>query len=64
MARPSNIQESVVIRITTTPVVKRYLQQLVDTGTWGKNVADAAERVVSMSLSDMVDNGKLRKPEV
>jgi hypothetical protein len=64
MARPSNIQESVVIRITTTPVVKRYLQQLVDTGTWGKNVADAAERVVSMSLSDMVDSGKLRKPDV
>jgi hypothetical protein len=61
MARPENTQESVEIRMTTTPLVKRYLQQLVDTGTWGKNVTEAAERVVGRALDDMLERGKLHK---
>jgi hypothetical protein len=61
MARPENTQDSVEIRISTTPMVKKYLQQLVDSGTWGKNVTEAAERIISTSLDGMVRRGELVK---
>jgi hypothetical protein len=61
MARPENTQDSVEIRISTTRMVKKYLQQLVDSGTWGKNVTEAAERLLAKSLDTMVENGRLTK---
>lgn len=42
-------------------MVKRYLQELVNTGMWGKNVTEAAERLISNSLQAMVRTGDLAK---
>jgi len=61
MARPVNTQDSVEIRISTTSAVKQYLQQLVDTGLWGKNVTEAAERIISTSMQKLVQSGELGK---
>lgn len=47
MAKVKNDLESVTITITTTPQVKQGLQALVQTGFFGKNPAEAAERLLA-----------------
>ncbi len=54
MARSANPVETVHIRISTTPQVKMLLERLVAHGTFGKNVAEAAERLVTTKLNEMM----------
>jgi hypothetical protein len=61
MARPENTQDSVEIRISTTRAVRQYVQQLVDTGLWGKNVTEAAERLLGSTLAQMLRSGELQR---
>ena len=61
MPRQKNDLQSVELRMSTTLVVREYLEQLVATGLWGKNVTEAAERMLTTSLVRMIENGELRK---
>ncbi len=54
MARPANPAKTIQIRVSTTPQVRFYLERLVAEGTFGKNVAEAAERLISMKLNEML----------
>ncbi len=54
MPRPANPTKTVHIRISTTPQVKVYLEILVAEGTFGKNASEAAERLISMKLNEML----------
>jgi hypothetical protein len=56
--RPKNSVESSTLTITTTPQVIRALEKLTQEGTWGKNPAETAERIVSEAIRSLVDQGK------
>ena len=61
MARGRNEIDTAKLRLSTTPLVVAYLKELVKTGFYGKNPAEAAERLVSATLHSMVDAGDLPK---
>src|SRR5260370_1163987 len=50
MARKPNPVKSVQITVSTTPLVHGYLSALVDTGLYGKNPAEAAERLIAKGV--------------
>lgn len=60
MPKPPNDIETVQITISTTRPVQRYLEQLVFSGLYGKNRADAAERLVTESIKGLVKDGTLQ----
>jgi hypothetical protein len=49
----------VQITISTTPPVKKHLERLVVTGLYGKNAAEAAERLVARELEQLIKDGAL-----
>jgi hypothetical protein len=53
MARPKNSAETVTITLSTTPQVRGYLEVLVADGTYGKNVAEAAERLIAEKIREL-----------
>jgi len=50
MARKPNPIKSVQITVSTTPLLHSYLSALVDTGLYGKNAAEAAERLLAKGV--------------
>lgn len=50
MARRKNQLDTATITISTTPPVERMLERLVETGLFGKNTAEATERIVTEAL--------------
>ncbi len=60
MAKQRNQVDSILITLTTTPQVRRYLLQLVASGLYGKNAAETAERLVAQAINELIDRGKLR----
>jgi hypothetical protein len=60
MPKPPNLIGSESITVTTTPYVRRYLEQLVKGGLYGKNAAEAAERLISRSIEELIKQGSLR----
>jgi hypothetical protein len=63
MARPENSLDSVEIRISTNPIIKAHLEALVRTGRYGKNYAEAAERIIAGEIGQLVEKGKLNDPK-
>ena len=59
MAGERNQIETVEVKIRTTPQVASYLEKLVDTGLYGKNRSEAAERLLAEALRKLVDSDKL-----
>lgn len=59
MAKSRNDLDSVTITISTTPQVRHALLSLVKTGFYGKNPAEAAERLLAQVLEQRVREGKL-----
>jgi len=59
MPRKPNDLKTVPIQISTTTPVERYLKELVSTGFYGKNTAEAAERLVVASIQNLVKDGTL-----
>ena len=53
MARPRNSAETVTLTLSTTPQVKRYLEVFVADGTYGKNAAEAAERLIAEKIREL-----------
>lgn len=62
MGRKENSLDSVEIRISTNPVLRAQLEELVKTGRYGKNVTEAAERIIAHEIGRLVDTGKLKDP--
>ncbi|MBS0251274.1 MAG: hypothetical protein JSR78_09435, partial [Proteobacteria bacterium] len=58
--RAKNQLETVQLTIATTATVVSYLRELVSTGLYGKNQADAAERLLAATLEQMVRDGRLK----
>lgn len=59
MPRAPNLVETVQVRISTTPMVEERLAALVRTGLYGKNTAEAAERLVAEGLIKILREGLL-----
>jgi len=57
--RPENLTRTVTITISTTPQVKRALEKLVRTGYYGKNPADAAERIIAQRLASSLNEQRI-----
>ena len=50
MAKPKNLLETAILTVSTNPLVEDRLERLVSTGYYGKNTAEAAERLISEAL--------------
>ena len=61
MGRKQNNVPTETLTLSTTPLVQKYLQAIVETGFYGKNPAEAAERILAMALEAQVDSGKLER---
>ena len=61
MARGQNALPSVQITVSTTPTVRDYLSALVATGLYGKNPADAAERLLAKGIEQAISAGTIMK---
>ena len=59
MARKENQLETVPLKLSTTQQVMDLLRALVDTGLYGKNTAEAAERLLAQSLSQLIHEQRL-----
>jgi hypothetical protein len=53
MGRTPNTTKTVTFTVSTTPVVRACLEALVERGLYGKNVAEAAERIISHRLQEL-----------
>jgi hypothetical protein len=63
MARKPNPVKSVQITVSTTPLVHGYLSALVDTGLYGKNAAEAAERLIAKGVEVALAGGIIPRRE-
>ena len=59
MPRLPNKVKTVTITVSTTPPVYRHLSDLVATGLFGKNPADAAERLITRGVEQFLAEGTL-----
>jgi len=59
MPRSPNPLPTVTITVSTTPQVHRHLARLLSTGLYGKNVAEAAERLIAQSVERKAVEGAL-----
>jgi hypothetical protein len=61
MPRTPNHLPTVTITVSTTPQIQKYLVRLVSTGLFGKNAAEAAERLIARSVETLTRDGTLRR---
>jgi hypothetical protein len=61
MPRPRNSIRTEILTLSTTPQVRGYLRQLLTTGLYGKNDAEAAERLLTRALDELLERGRLRR---
>ena len=59
MPRTPNKVKTVTITVSTTPPVYDYLENLVATGLFGKNPAEAAERLITKGIEQHLSGGTL-----
>ncbi len=59
MARPKNTLKTVQITISTTLQVRESLQQLTETGFYGKNAADTAHSLLKERIRELMQQGQL-----
>jgi hypothetical protein len=59
MPRKRNRIKTRKLTISTTPQVIEYLRQLLETGLYGKNEAEAAERLLSHGLDEYLGANRL-----
>ena len=61
MARTPNKIQTVEIKLSTTPQVAMYLSALVDTGLYGKNRSEAAERLIAKGIEELIRESVLER---
>jgi hypothetical protein len=54
MAKDQNLLPTKYVTLSSNPQVVKYLEKLVMTGFYGKNVAEAAERILAQELEARV----------
>ena len=62
MPRKPNDLPTEELRLSTTPQVVDYLKRLLRTGLYGKNPADAAERLLTRALEEKLKEGSIKPP--
>jgi hypothetical protein len=63
MARRKNLLKTTTLTISTTPQIRLRLTQIAKTGLWGKNVAEAAERLLGDGIRGFIRDGILKRPD-
>jgi hypothetical protein len=62
--RAKNRIPTLELTVSTNPQVHAYLQDLVDSGTYGNSEAEAAERLVAREIEQLIKDGQLdRRPK-
>jgi len=61
MSKPRNPVQSEKITLTTTPLVRMYLETLVAGGLYGKNAPEAAERLLAGAIEERIREGILTR---
>jgi len=61
MARKPNTVPTVTITLSTTPQVQNYLAKLADSGLYGKNPAEAGERLIARELERLITGGVIAR---
>jgi hypothetical protein len=61
MPRSPNHLPTVTITVSTTPQIQQYLVSLVSTGLFGKNAAEAAERLIARSVEQLTREGMVQR---
>ncbi|MDA0811901.1 MAG: hypothetical protein O3C21_05885 [Verrucomicrobia bacterium] len=61
MARTKNSLETVQVTLSTTIQIKCYLDQLTNSGLYGKNVAETATQLIQDRVKDLIKSGDLIK---
>ena len=59
MAKPKNLLETATLTVSTNPLVEDRLERLVSTGYYGKNAAEAAERLIAETLRALDKAGEI-----
>lgn len=59
MAKPKNLLETATLTVSTNPLVEDRLERLVSTGYYGKNTAEAAERLIAETLKALDRAGEI-----
>jgi len=59
-----NLIGTVTVTVSTTDPVHQYLEELVETGLYGKNAAEAAERVIVLGLEELLKSGRVQQKPV
>lgn len=59
MARSKNQVQTVQLTVAATPQMVEFLRQLTSTGLFGKNPAEAAERLLARALEERLRTGEL-----
>lgn len=59
MAKSKNLIETVTLTLSTTPHVFERLERLVHTGYYGKNAAEAAERLLARTIEELEETARL-----
>ncbi len=59
MPRKKNDLKTVPLQLSTNPIVVSYLDELVKTGLYGKNVHETAEQLIRNSIRQMIESEKL-----
>ncbi|MGK0184436.1 MAG: hypothetical protein ACI9R3_000202 [Verrucomicrobiales bacterium] len=54
MARTKNSLETVQITLSTTLQIKNYLDQLTNSGLYGKNVAETATQLIQDRIKELL----------
>ena len=63
MPRAKNTVETVQLTISTTPQIRDFLTELTESGLYGKNAAEAAERCIAERIRNLRKEGELdRRP--
>jgi len=57
--RKPNTHKSALIKISATPQIKVYLQQLVGHGLYGKTPTEVANTLVSKAIESLIERGHL-----
>jgi hypothetical protein len=59
MSRKPNTVPTAQLRISTTPQVVEHLERLAESGLYGKNPAEAAERLIAEGIRRLISESIL-----
>lgn len=61
MPKKPNSLPTVTQRVSTNPMVMRYLERLVKTGLYGKNETEVAEHLIRQQIRRMIESNELER---